>query len=240
MNAAKCGLKALRYIARAVLMPTIEATRLYLAMRRFPCVVFDGYAHVGRECKIAAGVRICDRAIIESSAIGRHTYVGGRTHCRNATIGSFCSIACDVLIGLGIHPTDRVSTHPAFYSASRLNRKGLSSYHVDHSVIEYRPVLIGHDVWVGARAIVMDGVSIGTGAVVASAAVVTRDVPPYAIVAGVPARVIGWRRDEAERVRLLRSCWWERSDEWLAANGAAFSTCDRLIEICEKEDLYDE
>lgn len=105
----------------------------------------------------------------------------------NAIIGKFCSIAAGVNIGLGQHPVEYVSTHPSFYSVSQPIAKTYSGSDL------FEPfkgrINIGHDVWIGQNVLVMDGLKIGTGAIIAAGAVVTKDVPPYAIVAGVPARL---------------------------------------------------
>ena len=115
-------------------------------------------------------------------------------------IGKYVSIARNVTLGLGQHPTNLVSTSPIIYNN---NPQYLN-------VEQYlKPVEIDNDVWIGTSAIVMGGVHIHTGAIVAAGAVVTKDVPPYAIVGGVPAKIIKYRFDEPTRNKLLASKWWE-------------------------------
>ncbi len=99
-------------------------------------------------------------------------------------------------IGLGRHPTSHVSTHPSFYSVSQPLSKTFSKYDTFNC---FERTSIGHDVWIGESALVVDGVKISTGAIIAAGAVVTKDVPAYAIVAGVPARVIKYRFSEETR-----------------------------------------
>lgn len=125
-----------------------------------------------------------------------------------ASCGNYCSIAGGTLLGPGQHPTDRLTTHISTYSAKEwphcpfpIRRKPFPEM--------LSPVSIGHDCWIGANAIVMGGVTIGTGAVVAAGAVVTHDVPPFAIVAGVPARVLRYRFDPETQAAILASKWWE-------------------------------
>ncbi|GAN95358.1 acetyltransferase [Komagataeibacter europaeus NBRC 3261] len=120
-------------------------------------------------------------------------------------IGKYCSIGPEVLMILGNHRWDTVTTYPF---------KGLGSFWPeaveatdDHAT--RGNIVIGNDVWIGARANIMSGVTIGTGAVVATASVVTRDVPPYAIVGGNPARVIKYRFSEEIIRRLLAVAWWD-------------------------------
>jgi acetyltransferase-like isoleucine patch superfamily enzyme len=130
-----------------------------------------------------------------------------------ANIGAFCSIGPEVIIGgLGTHPTNFVSTHPVFYS--RLCQSGIT-FSSENLVEELKSVTVGNDVWIGARALILDGVTIGDGAIIAAGAVVTTDVPPYAIVGGVPAKIIRYRFSEDIISILLEWKWWELSEEIL-------------------------
>ena len=141
-------------------------------------------------CKFGHQNIIYGYATVVNSEFGDYTYVGGHSMVQNATLGKFCSIAEGVHIGLGIHPTHLKSTHPAFYSPqSHWDIKPDLSLNIE----EYKHITIGDDVWIGVNAMVMDGVTIGNHAVVAAGAVVTKDVPEYAIVGGVPAKFIRFR-----------------------------------------------
>lgn len=122
------------------------------------------------------------------------------------TIGRYCSFGPGVRLFPRNHPLNLPSTHPYFYDASF----GITA----EDRVTPGSLRIGHDVWVGAGAMVTPGCrEIGTGAVIGAAAVVTHDVPPYAIVAGNPARLLRYRFDENGRRRLLESRWWELSPE---------------------------
>lgn len=121
--------------------------------------------------------------VIANSVIDDHSFVQRDSFINNATVGKFCSIAMRVTVGLGQHPVTYVSSHPAFYAATQPIAKTFSS---SDAYIPIKQTDIGHDVWIGQGAMIMDGVRIGTGSVVAAGAVVTKDVPAYAIVAGVP------------------------------------------------------
>ncbi len=146
---------------------------------------------------------------------GRHSYglrknmVAGASADARLTIGSFCSIGPDVLFLCKVdHRLDLPSTYPfktLIWNKDQANQDAITK----------GPITLGHDVWIGARAIILSGVNIGTGAVVAAGAVVTKDVPPYAIVGGNPARVIKKRFSNVQIERLLQSKWWELSDEEL-------------------------
>ena len=130
--------------------------------------------------------------------------VSGCEFLEVASIGRFCSIATGVVIGQPrrSHPMHWLSTH-AFTANPKLLRKPLQPER------EATPARIGHDVWIGRDALILDGVEIGTGAVIGAQSLVNRDVPPYAVVAGSPARVLRYRFAPELIERLLASRWWE-------------------------------
>ncbi len=148
--------------------------------------------------------------------IGAFTLInGGRIS--QVEIGRYCSIAADVSFGSAEHPLDRVTTStitygPGFYDWDKFYDAERSA-HFRKQVVPFEHVRavtrVGHDVWIGMGAFIKAGVTIGHGAVVAAGAVVTRDVPPYAIVAGVPAKLIRYRFTEEKVARLLASRWWD-------------------------------
>lgn len=156
--------------------------------------------------------------------VGRHTYGAPEipTFAGSAVsveIGSFCSIGANVTLLLGAsHDTGWVSTFPI------REMFGLPGRFERHPI--YRgPTIIGNDVWIGRDVLILDGVTIGHGAVIAARAVVTRDVRPYAIVAGVPAREVRRRFSDEQVAGLLRTAWWDWPDERIvrevgALNGA--------------------
>ena len=176
---------------------------------------------------MSRGVKILDGARLGSVVVGPYTYICENTIIERTTIGGFCSIARDVLIGLASHPTDYVSTYPGFYSAD------VASSHFFGSTSKFDdkiPVEIGHDVWIGARAVIIGGVKIGTGAIIATGAVVTKDVPPYAIVGGVPARILRYRFEPKLCEALLASKWWELNDETLSSFAPLFPYPEKFIQ----------
>lgn len=157
--------------------------------------------------------------IVIDSQLGNHTYVQRNSKIINAEIGKFCSIASDVSIGPGLHKTDGVSTHPVF---SLYNTPLVTKFLQKDIFQPSKRSLIGHDVWIGEKAIIMDGVQIGTGAIVAAGAVVTKDVPPYMIVGGIPAKEIKKRFSDDIIAKLLLSEWWEIDDDILRKNASYF------------------
>lgn len=133
--------------------------------------------------------------------VGAMTYIRSESELLNVSrIGRFCSIGNAVVIGQekAGHPLSWVSSHPFQYTGTELqySAPGL-------------PVEIGHDVWIGREAMIMEGVKVSTGAVIAARSLVTRDVPPYAVVAGTPARVVRYRHPPEVIAGLLDCAWWE-------------------------------
>jgi phosphonate metabolism protein (transferase hexapeptide repeat family) len=170
-------------------------------------------------------------AQVRASVLGRYTEVGARTkllECRlgdysyivndgdmaYTTVGKFCSIAAMTRINPGNHPMQRVSQAHFTYRASAYFEGEAD----EDAFFEWRrshAVEIGHDVWIGHGAIVLPGRKIGTGAVVAAGAVVTKDVAPYTIAVGNPARPLRQRFSEEIAARLMRLCWWDWDHEVL-------------------------
>lgn len=172
---------------------------------------------VDRSTRLEHAIELKTGAAIFGSQIGQRSYFGEHTLVIHAEIGSYCSIAPHVIIGGGVHPVDRVSTSPFTYgSATGLAVRALPP---PPDFAENPKTVIGHDVWIGYAAVILPGVRIGDGAVVAAGAVVSRDVPPYAIVAGVPARLQRLRFSPEEIAWLQQTEWWrwpeQKLQQWL-------------------------
>lgn len=131
-----------------------------------------------------------------TSVVGSYTYMGSNVCVTKSKIGRYVSIANNVSIGQGEHELDRVSTSSIFYDNP-------------WETLTKGEVTIGPDAWIGVDAVILRGVNIGVGAVVAANAVVTKDVPDFAIVAGVPARILKYRFPEKFQRTVLASRWWE-------------------------------
>lgn len=185
------------------------------------CYVFDSRlgdrVHVQEGCsifrtEIESQVVIYPRTWLSGVRFGSYSYINEQSLMRGVSVGRFTSIGPHFLCGFGAHPANLPSTSPVFYSTFK--QCGTSFTETDFFA-ESAETSIGHDVWVGTRVFVRDGVRIGHGAIVAAGAVVVKDVPDYAVVGGVPARVIRFRfPDEAVRA-LLEIEWWNWSEERL-------------------------
>lgn len=177
--------------------------KFFKKILRGKCVI---NSQIHKTAKINSGATIVD------STIGCYTYTCYDDEIVNCEIGQFCSISDDVIIGGAEHPIDWVSTSPVFQDVKHSGpKKRFSQHHFEGIARTY----IGNDVWIGKRVIVKAGVKIGDGAVIGAGAVVTKDVPPYAVVAGVPAKVLKYRFDDDTIAQLLESKWWNLSDEEL-------------------------
>jgi acetyltransferase-like isoleucine patch superfamily enzyme len=212
----------IRHVRQLALVPA----RIHALERRFPTCVFYEGASVDAASFLGGFNVVFGQVSVSQSSVGSHTFIQRHSSVHMATIGRFCSIAPNVHIGLGQHPVDQVSTHPAFYATAQPLAR---TFATRDSFEPFAPVTIGHDVWIGQNVLVNGGVTIGTGAVIAAQAVVTKDVPPYAIVGGVPARVIRHRFSEAVVAQLTASVWWEQSDEWLSAHQHLFANPEQFL-----------
>lgn len=200
-------------------------------------------ANRGKELKLAFGCNVKQVEFgnnvfvgagtsLENCRIGSHSYINSGARILNTEIGKFCSVGPGVKIVLGNHPVNMVSTHPAFYA----DNKPFKTYADAHYFEEYSRVIIGNDVWIGEDVMIPGGVRIGDGAVIMSRAVVTRDVEPYAIVGGVPARLVKWRFDEQTRELIRNSAWWNRSEDWLRLNFRKFHDPEEFIDFLRTQE----
>ena len=166
--------------------------------------------------KFGRHVRIGANAAIADSCLGDYTYIGPQSSLTHTTVGKFCSIAPQVNIGTGSHPARTfVSSHPALY----LSRPGIGWSLANHDYhTEFAQTIIGNDVWIGVGATILDGLQIGDGAIVGAGAVVVKDIEPYTIWGGVPAKLIRRRFSDDEIEYLLGFRWWDRDDDWLRSN----------------------
>lgn len=160
-----------------------------------------------RGSELGEWTELAEAVSFTESTLGDYSYVMNRSQVVWAEIGKFCSIASDVRINPGNHPAWRASQHHFSYRASAY---GLGED--DAEFFEWRKsnrVTIGHDVWIGHGATVLAGVTVGTGAIIGAGAVVSKDVEPYAIVGGVPAKTIKMRFTKDVAEKMIALAWWD-------------------------------
>lgn len=180
---------------------------------------------------------------IFAGSMGMGTYIGKNCNL-SASIGRFTSIANDVCCNPGIHPykIPYVTTSPCFISPKFMRNQCGYSFATEEIFYQLRlidrsrniAVEIGNDVWIGERAFLVGGIKIGDGAVVLAGAVVTKDIPPYAVVGGVPAKIISYRYDDVTIKFLLKVKWWNNSYEWFQENWRLLSDMDAFKIYYEK------
>lgn len=189
------------------------------------------------ECE---GMNVFHKNVTFRGKIGYGSYIGERSRL-NAVIGRYCSISSDVKTISGTHPTyGFVSTHPAFFST---NKQAGFTYVTENCFREdifadneMHLVRIGNDVWIGSNVLLLPGISIGDGAIIAAGAVVTKDIEPYSIVGGVPAKVIRKRFSEEKIEALVLLKWWNWGEKFIAEKADCFQDIDKFLSMEVNDD----
>ena len=175
---------------------------------------------------------VSNNCFIYNCEIGDFSYLAENSSIVNTEIGKFCSIGRNVGICLGSHPAHTfVSTHPAFFSPAKQSGYTFAE---ESYFNESGSVLIGNDVWIGANVIIMNDLTIGDGAIIGAGTVVTRNVPPFAIVTGVPGNVLKYRFSEEDIKYLTEVKWWDRDIEFLKQNFKKFHDIEYLKDFLQK------
>lgn len=177
-------------------------------------------------CQMEEYVNIAHHAELKNCRIGKRTSIGRYATIQNAEIGRYCSVSWNVTVGAMSHPFESVSTNAFTY------RKKFGLCEKDE-FLSHNKVVIKNDVWIGCNVVIMPGVTIGDGAVIGAGAVVLKDVQPYEVVAGVPAKRIRFRFSEDTISRLENIKWWDWSDKEIKKNISLFSPHNKIEENSE-------
>ena len=176
-------------------------------------------------------------SVLTNTDFGYGSYISVNGDLSNAKVGKYCSIGPNLSSVGGNHPLKNVvSIHPAFYAeengAGFSYISGESRFEENKYVDESKGYFfeIGNDVWIGANVSICQGVHIGDGAVVGAGALVTKDLDPFCIYAGVPAKKIGKRFSKDEREKLLEIKWWDKDEAWIKEHASEFMDAKSFIE----------
>ncbi len=179
-----------------------------------------------KESVIDRKARVLAFTKVYNSKVDKYTYIGRRASVINADIGKFCSIASDVQIGVASHPSHWVSSSPVFCKGKNVLKKNF----VELDFEPYEKTVIGNDVWIGINVVIKGGIKIGDGSIIGAGSVVTKDVPPYTVVGGVPAKEIKKRFKDSEIESLLKIKWWDLNDDKLNDMAVNFNDVTKFIE----------
>lgn len=169
--------------------------------------------------------KICSGSQIINTKIGKHSDVGYDCTIINAEIGAFCSFGANIVIGGASHTIDWVSTSPVFNE----NKDHLPQKFSYHKFDLESKTIVGADVWIGNYVLIKPNVTIGHGAVIGMGSVVTKDIPPYEIWGGNPARLIRKRFDDATIKELLEMQWWNWDDNEIKKRAGNFNDVQEFI-----------
>lgn len=171
--------------------------------------------------------------------IGRGSYIMNDCWLSNCYIGRYCSIASEVkMIQKHGHPITYASSSPIFSASKAMvetyisNEQFLPYYGLDEKITYQNKdwdAVIGNDVWIGSRSILLGAITIGDGAIIGAGSIVTQSIPPYAIVAGNPAQIIKYRFPQETITQLLQTQWWNKEEDWLRKNASLFSDVNSLL-----------
>ncbi|HEF7294298.1 TPA: CatB-related O-acetyltransferase [Bacillus cereus] len=178
-----------------------------------------------RDSNIDKTAKVCSASHLVSIEMGGYSYIGNYCTVINTRIGRFCSIADNCIIGGASHPIEWVSTSPVFQEGRNIMKTNFST----HPYQTMKETVIGNDVWIGSNCLIKGGIKIGDGAVIGMGSILTKDVGPYEIWAGNPARLISKRFSEETVEKLLESNWWEWGNDTLAERAHYFNDVEKFL-----------
>lgn len=183
-------------------------------------------SNVDKTAKVYSGCSIV------KSNIGKYSYIGYDCEIINCEVGAFCSVASNVYIGGAEHPIDWVSTSPVFQN---VKHSGPVKRFARLALPKSKTTYVGNDVWIGHGAVIKAGVKIGHGAVVAAGAVVTKDIEPYSVVGGCPAKLIKKRFSADIIQELLETSWWSLGDDVLKRGANCVNDPRQFLDALKKQ-----
>ena len=183
-----------------------------------------------QEAVVDKTAAICSGVRFYRGKIGKYSYIGNNSFVSDTNIGNFTSISTDCYIGGTSHPTDWVSTSPVFHKWENIMKKNFARNEFEI----FKRTTIGNDVWIGNRVMIKAGVKNGDGAVVGMGSIVTKDIGPYEIWAGNPARLIRKRFDDETIDALEKMKWWEWDDIKIEKCADKFTTPSELIKAWKR------
>lgn len=184
----------------------------FLTTLRHGRVNWSFIAKVVINCEISTKTKLNSPCHLNTVKIDDYTYLAQNSWISHTAIGRFCSIGPNFFCGWGVHPINAISTSPMFYSTRKQNGYTLCE---KDKLIERKQIIIGNDVFIGANVTILDGISIGDGAIIGANSIVNKDVAPYSIVGGCPAKLIRYRFNEEQIEKLLTLKWWNWNFEKL-------------------------
>jgi acetyltransferase-like isoleucine patch superfamily enzyme len=220
----------------------------YIA-KRVICLLFKAknrskaYIHISStilgNCVFEGKNRIGAHNYLNTVKMGLFSNMGDRNQFSNTRIGRFCSFGSNISLINSDHPLDAVSTHHVFYKSADHRHSFNEDFQFDDHIVrdDGLSLLVGNDVWIGDHVIIKGGIHIADGAVVGMGAVVTKDVPPYAIVAGNPARIIRYRFEPSVIEQFLTTKWWDWPTDRIEEKAALFRNPDLFFSKLQRKEV---
>ena len=194
-------------------------------------------AYLNFRCGFEGNNTIGHNVEFTNSYMGFASYISNNSVISHTMIGRYCAIGSNVQTCLGVHPTKKfVSIHPCFYSKKKQAGFTLTPHQLfdEHKYVDNEKkyvVEIGNDVWIGNNVSILDGIKIADGAVIGFGSLITNDIEPYTMVAGVPGKIIGHRFTAKQREALLKFKWWDKDFLWIKKHSKLFEDIEKYMEF---------